>query len=84
MTSCSNTFVPLGDDGLYYSPRDLTTLNDLSVTDLSWIDTTSIQKHRQAHVQSVELAQHWLANPQVMVTTKVVDRNCLRQQCDQE
>jgi hypothetical protein len=63
MTSNSNTSVPLSDDGLYYSANDLASLNDLPVTDLSCIKTTSIQELYQAFAQSVELAQHLLQTP---------------------
>jgi hypothetical protein len=63
MTSCSKTPVPLSDDGLHYSSNHLATLNDRSVTDLSYIDTTTIQELHQALAQSVGLAQHLLANP---------------------
>jgi hypothetical protein len=48
VTSCSNTAAPLSDDGLHHSTSNLGTLNDLSVTDLSHIDTTSIQELCQA------------------------------------
>jgi hypothetical protein len=44
MTLHSNTLVSLFDNGLYYSAIDLATVNDLSVTNLSHINTTSIQE----------------------------------------
>jgi hypothetical protein len=85
MTSHSNTPAPLFDDGLYYSTIDLATLNDLSVTDLSCIDSTSIQELRQVLGQSDVLAQHLLRNSRLTATTiVVVDRDRLRQEHDQE
>jgi hypothetical protein len=51
ITSSSNTPVPLSNEGLRYSANDLVTLNDLFVTDLSCINTTSIQELHQALAQ---------------------------------
>jgi hypothetical protein len=79
MTLDSNTMVPLSNDELGDSVNDLVTLNDLSVTDLSRIDSTSIQELYQALSQFVGLAQHLLVNPQLTATTMVVDHDRLRQ-----
>jgi hypothetical protein len=84
MTSGSNIPAPLSDNGLYYSASNLATLNDLSVTNLSRIDTTSIQELRQALGQSVVLVQHLLRNSWLIVTVMVVDGDYNRQQCNQE
>jgi ABC-type taurine transport system ATPase subunit len=53
-------------------------LNNLSVIDLSSINTTSIQELHQPLAQSVGLAKHLLVNPRLTATTKAVDRDCLR------
>jgi hypothetical protein len=84
MTSCSNTQAPLSDDGIRYCASNLATLHELSVTDLSCINTTSIQELRQALRQSVGLAQHLLSNLRLIATTMAVDHDCLRQQRNQE
>jgi hypothetical protein len=84
MTSCTNTLLPLSDDGPRYSVNDLATLNNLWVTELSSIDTTSIQELCQPLAQSVGLAQHLLVNPQLTAITMVVNHDRLRQQLDQE
>jgi hypothetical protein len=84
MTSHTNTCVPRSDDGLRYSDSNLTTLNNLSVTDQSCIDTTSMQELCQALTQSVGLAQHLLANPQLIAAFMAVDHDHLRQQQNQE
>jgi hypothetical protein len=83
-TSCSNTPVPLFDDRLCYSASDLATLNDLLVTDLSNINTTSIQELCQALRKLVVLAQHLLENSWLRATAMVVDYEGLKQQRDQE
>jgi G3E family GTPase len=84
IASCFNTSVPLSDDNLCYSASNLTPLNDLSVTYLSLIDTTSIQEPRQALEQLVITVQQLLENPQLTPTAKVVDCDHLRQQHNQE
>jgi hypothetical protein len=84
MTSHSKTPVPLSNDGLHYSASNLATLNDLSVIDMSCIDSTTIQELRQTLAQSVGLAQHQVANPWLIATTMVVDDDHLREQPDQE
>jgi hypothetical protein len=84
MTSCFNTPALLYNDGLCFSTSDLATLNDLSVSDLSHIDTTSIQELCQALEQLVVLAQYLLGSPRLKATVMVVDYDHLRQQCDQE
>jgi hypothetical protein len=79
MTSHSNTPAPLyDDDGLCYSASNLATLNDLSVTHQSRIDTIFIHELRQVLGQLVALVQHLLENPRPAATTMVVDRDCLR------
>jgi hypothetical protein len=75
---------PLFNDKLCYSANNLKILGDLSVTDLGRINTTSIQELHQAPAQTVGLAKHLLANPGLTATTMVVDRDHLRQPCDQE
>jgi hypothetical protein len=80
----SNTLAPLSDDGLRYSANDLTTLNNLSVTNLSHIDSSFNQELHQALGQSVALVQHLLGNPRLTATTMVVDCDHLRQQRNQE
>jgi hypothetical protein len=79
MTTHSNTPVPLSNDGLRYSTNGLVTLKYLSVTDLSCIDTTSIQELYQALTQSVGLTQHLLANPWLIAITMEVDHDYFRQ-----
>jgi hypothetical protein len=83
MTSGCNTPAPLGNNGLWYSIIDLATLNDLSVTDLSHIHTTSIHELHQALGQLVALTQHLLWNSWLLATIIVVDCNHLRLHHDQ-
>jgi hypothetical protein len=47
VTSCYNTLVPLYDDELRYCAIDRVTLNHLSVTNLSRIDSLPVQELRQ-------------------------------------
>jgi hypothetical protein len=83
-TSCSRISAPLSDNRLHYSTRNLTTLKDLFIIDMSFIEAICIEELPQALGQSVELAQHLLANHHFTETAMVVDHDCLRQQCDQE
>jgi hypothetical protein len=80
MTSHFNTQVQLSDATLCYSTSDLTTLNDLSVTDMSCMNMTSIQELYSVLAQSVQQAQHLVANPQLTAPPMVVDHDDLRQQ----
>jgi hypothetical protein len=48
MTSSSNTTVLVSDNGLPYNPSDLVILNNLSVTDVNYIDTISPQEPHKA------------------------------------
>jgi hypothetical protein len=85
MTSSSKTPVPLSDVGLRNSVDDLATQNELLVTDLSCIDSTSIQELYQVLLQLVGLAYHLLANFWLTATTtRAKDCDYLRQQHDQE
>jgi hypothetical protein len=84
ITSGSNTLSPLADDGLCDSASNLAILNDLLVTHLSHISTTSIQEHYQAFEKSVAIAQHLLENHGLIATDVVVDHDHLRQHRDQQ
>jgi hypothetical protein len=84
VTSRSNTTAPLSDDGLHYSANNLATLNNLSVTDLSCIDSTFFQEPYQSLALLVELAQPLLGNPRLTATTMVVECDHLRQPGDLE
>jgi hypothetical protein len=79
MISYSNNQSPLFDDALQLSSHNLITLTDLSITNMSHINTIAIQELCQALRQSVGLAQHLLANSCFTATPMVVDHDCLRQ-----
>jgi hypothetical protein len=78
VTSCSNMPAPLPDDGLYYCAYILTTLTNLSIININYINIISIQDLGQVLGQSVELAQHPIANPHFTASTILIDSDLLR------
>jgi hypothetical protein len=67
-----NTLTLLYDNVLPYSANNLTTLTDLFITDMNPVNTLSIHEPCRALGRFVELAQHFLGNPYIIVTTMVM------------